>query len=155
MFRIGRFEPASTVRDPVECGSLSVQTLARFLPDASPWGFSPDPSYVYKGFAQETTVNHVGHKYPALAVHKTWFFNDSELSRQLDEVKREKEALKQEEHAELEEFNRVRGADGGSQCGNGNWHRVKRKHCFGRVGMSKARLLLRQLTSSTMRRSIR
>jgi hypothetical protein len=81
--------------------------------------------------------------------------NDSELSRQLDEVKREKEALKQEEHAELEEFNRFRGADGGSQCGNGNWHRAKRKHRFGRVGMSKARLLLRKVTSSTMRRSIR
>jgi hypothetical protein len=88
-----------------------VDKLARFLPDASPWGFSPDPSHVSKGPASETVVNNRGSKYPALVTHKTWWFDDAELSRQLDKLRKEKEALKQEIDASLKEFHRVHGAE--------------------------------------------
>jgi hypothetical protein len=78
-------------------GAATLDKLASSLPDASAVGLSPDPSDVFKAFATETTVRGVGRKYHALVVHKTWWFPDPEISRQLDQLKVEKERLKQEQ----------------------------------------------------------
>jgi hypothetical protein len=87
-------------------GKATGDALVHFLPDAAPWGLSPDPSPIFNAFANDTP-----HKYIALVVHQTWWFDDAELSRQMADVKKKSEALKQEEEETLKEFLRVHGAE--------------------------------------------
>jgi hypothetical protein len=87
--------------------------LVRFLPNASPWGMSVDPYPVFSGPANETYeykgANSMVHKYPSYIVHQTWWFDDAGLSRQMAEVKREKDAFKQESNVALQEFMKAHG----------------------------------------------
>jgi len=88
-------------------GEATVEKLAGFLPNATPWGFTADssnPAPDFKGFA-----NDVPHRYIALTTNKTWYFDDPELSKQLDQVHNEKDALKRETDTTLSEFMRVHG----------------------------------------------
>lgn len=88
-------------------GFPTLAALCRFLPNASAWGFSRDPLALTKSFANTT----VPVKYPALVTHDTWWFNDAELSRQFDDVIKEKAALKQEIDASLKECETAHGVE--------------------------------------------
>ena len=90
-------------------GEGTVEKLAGFLPDATAWGFTPESSNAapdFKGFA-----NDVPHRYIALTTNKTWYFEDAELARQLDQVHKEKDELKREMDTTLGEFMRVHGEE--------------------------------------------
>ena len=96
-------------------GDKTGEALIHFLPNATPGGLSADPYPVFAAFANETYeykgANSLVRKYPSYVVHQTWFFDDAELSRQMADLKKEKEAFKQEEERALEEFERVHGAE--------------------------------------------
>jgi hypothetical protein len=87
-------------------GQSTGDALIHFLPNAQPWGFSPDPAPIFNAFA-----NDVPHKYITLVVHKSWWFDDSGLSRQMADLQKEKQALKQEQEKASEEFQRDHGAE--------------------------------------------
>jgi hypothetical protein len=90
-------------------GEATLDKLVPFLPDASGFGFTPESTrepYDFKAFANDTP-----HRYPALLVHKTWYFNDPALSRELDELQKQKQALKKEMEEALSEFHRTHGAE--------------------------------------------
>ena len=90
-------------------GEATLDKLERFLPNAAPWGFTPElPHSVsdFRAFANDTP-----HLYPALVTHKTWYFNDPALSRQLDEVSRQKQALKKELDEAIDQFMKAHGAE--------------------------------------------
>jgi hypothetical protein len=90
-------------------GEATLDKLERFLPNASPWGFTPEAAHSasdFKAFANDTP-----HRYPALVTHKTWYFSDPDLARQLDEVSRQKEALKKEMNDALDQFMKAHGAE--------------------------------------------
>jgi hypothetical protein len=87
-------------------GQSTGEALVHFLPNAVPWGFSPDPSAIFNAFA-----NDVPHKYITLVVHKLWWFDDAELSRQMTDLQKEKQSLKQEQERASEEFQRDHGAE--------------------------------------------
>lgn len=90
-------------------GDATVERLAGFLPNATPWSFTPEAANAapdFKGFA-----NGAAHRYIALTTNKTWYFDDVQLSRQLDEVQKENASLKQEMDRALSEFMRVHGAE--------------------------------------------
>jgi hypothetical protein len=87
-------------------GKSTGDALVHFLPNAAPWGLSPDPSLIFNGFANDTP-----HKYMALVVHKLWWFDDPELSRQIDQVRQERKSLEQEGQKSMEEWNKVHGAE--------------------------------------------
>lgn len=86
-------------------GQVTLDKLEPFLPDASKWEFVPElpgrPSD-FKAFA-----NQGSHKYIELLVHKHWYFPDPELFRNLDQVRKEKAALRQQSQAALEEYGRT------------------------------------------------
>jgi hypothetical protein len=94
-------------------GDTTLDKLAPFLPDAKPWGFIPEfskPEPDFKAFA-----NQGSRKYLALLVHKTWYFGDEKLFKELEEVRRAKAALRTETDASLEEFRKTHGAEIESQ----------------------------------------
>ncbi len=96
-------------------GKTTGDALARLLPNAAPFGLSPDPYPLFSAFANETYeykgANSLVRKYPSYVVHQTWWFDDAQLSRQLADVEKEKEAFKQQEKTAFEEFERVHGAE--------------------------------------------
>ena len=89
--------------------------LARFLPNAKPFGMTVDPYPPFSGAANETYTykgaDSMVHRYPSYIVHQTWWYDDAELARQTADFQREQEAFKQGAQKRLEEFNRVHGAD--------------------------------------------
>jgi hypothetical protein len=90
-------------------GEATLDTLERFLPDARPLGFTPElsnPAADFKGFA-----NQASRKYMELLVHKNWWFDDAAFSRQLEEVQKEEETLKQEFEASSKDFATTHGAE--------------------------------------------
>ncbi|HKW62803.1 MAG TPA: hypothetical protein VJN89_09685 [Candidatus Acidoferrum sp.] len=90
-------------------GDATLDKLEPFLPDASRWGFIPElpgrPSD-FKAFA-----NQGSHKYLALLVHKTWYFGDVKLFREIEEVRKAKAALRTETDATLEELGKTHRAE--------------------------------------------
>src|ERR1700680_808073 len=68
-------------------GQKTGDALVRFLPKAAPWGLSVDPDPLFSAFANETYeykgANSLVRKYPSYVVHRTWWFDDAELSRQM------------------------------------------------------------------------
>jgi hypothetical protein len=66
------------------------ERLARFLPDATPEGLTPE-QYIFKGGANGTP-----HKYICVLAHRYWKFDDAELSRQLEENSNQEKALNKE-----------------------------------------------------------
>ena len=97
-------------QDPMSrWGEATLDKLERFLPNAAPWGFTPEVAHSvsdFKAFANDTP-----HLYPALVTHKTWYFNDPALSRQLDEVSRQKQVLKKEMDEAIDQFMKAHGAE--------------------------------------------
>ena len=99
----------------------TLEKLVRFLPDATPWGLSPDSSAAdvckfKKGldacnFFPQTVVNNQGHKYAALVVSQTWWFDDPARTKEAEDIQREKAALKRETDSALAEFDRLHGAE--------------------------------------------
>lgn len=87
-------------------GQSTGEALVHFLPNATAWGFSPDPSPIFDAFA-----NDVPHKYITLVVHKLWWFDDAELSRQMTDLQKEKQSLKQEQEKAASDFQRDHGAE--------------------------------------------
>ena len=87
-------------------GQTTGDALVPFLPNAAPWGFSPDPAPIFNAFANDTS-----HKYIAIVVHKSWWFDDAELSRQMADLEKEKQALKQEQEKATEDFQRDHGKE--------------------------------------------
>ena len=89
--------------------------LARFLPNASPWGMTVDPYPPFSGAANETYVykgaDSLVHQYPSYIVHQTWWINDAELFRQMAELNSEKETQKRQADAALQEFMKAHGAE--------------------------------------------
>jgi len=96
-------------------GQTTGDALVHFLPNASPWGMSVDPSPLFSAFANETYdykgANSMVRKYPSYVVHQTWWFDDAGLARQVADLEKEKTALKQETEKAGEEFLRVHGAE--------------------------------------------
>jgi len=90
-------------------GDTTLAKLELFLPDASRFGFTPEvprQQSDFKAFANDTP-----HRYPALVTHKTWYFSDPDLARQLDEVGKQKQALKKEMNDALDQFMKAHGAE--------------------------------------------
>jgi hypothetical protein len=96
-------------------GEKTGDALVRFLPKAARWGLSVDPSPLFSAFANETYdykgANSLVRKYPSYVVHQTWWFDDGELSRQLADLNKEKEASKQDTEKAMDEFSRLHGAE--------------------------------------------
>jgi hypothetical protein len=89
--------------------------LVRFLPNASPWGLTVDPSAPFSGPANETYTyrgaDSMLHKYPSYIVHQTWWFNDAELARQMADLQKEQASFKRESETKLDEFMKAHGAE--------------------------------------------
>jgi hypothetical protein len=66
------------------------EKLARFLPDATAAGFTPE-QYIFKGAANDSP-----HKYMCILAHGYWTFDDAELTRQIEENRQQYESLKEE-----------------------------------------------------------
>jgi hypothetical protein len=96
-------------------GKATGDRLLHFLPNASPWGMTVDPYPPFSSFANETYqyrgADSQVRRYFSYIVHQSWFFDDSELSRQLADLQREQAALKQELDRASDEFVRVHGAE--------------------------------------------
>jgi hypothetical protein len=96
-------------------GQKTGDALVHFLPVATKSGMSVDPYPLFSAFANETYdykgANSLVRRYPSYIVHQTWWFDDAELSRQLADLKNEKDVLKQETDKAIEEFSRVHGAE--------------------------------------------
>jgi len=90
-------------------GESTLDKLERFLPNAAPLGFTPEMAHTVSDF--RAFANDTPHRYPALVTHKTWYFNDPNLSRQLDEVRQQKEVLKKQMNDAIDQFMRVHGAE--------------------------------------------
>lgn len=93
----------------IRWGEATLDKIEPFLPDARPLGFTPElpnPAADFKAFA-----NQASRKYMELLVHKNWWFDDADLSRQLEEVRKEEEALKQEFEASSKDFATTHGAE--------------------------------------------
>ena len=66
------------------------ENLARFLPDATPAGLTPE-QYIFKGAADDSPD-----KYIRVLAHRSRQFDDAELSRHLEETDRQEKSLNQE-----------------------------------------------------------
>lgn len=90
-------------------GDATLDKLEPFLPDPSALGFFPElpgrPSD-FKAWANDTMK-----LYPALLVHKNWYFPDAQLDRDIDQAERDKAAFKKQEDAEIEEFQKTHGSE--------------------------------------------
>lgn len=104
---------AAQQSDPtMRWADATLDKLERFLPDATPLGFTPEfakPAADFKAFANETTTNGLQRKYHALVAHKNWFFNDAALYRELEDVRREKAAVREQIQAANEDLAKAHG----------------------------------------------
>jgi len=96
-------------------GKTTGDALVRFLPNAAPWGFSPDPYPFFSAFANETYqwkgADSLVRKYPSYEVHQTWWFDDAQLSWEMADATKATEAFQQEAATALAEFERLHGAE--------------------------------------------